>query len=417
MSHTGAHPAEGGLPTQPSEMTLATIASTYSDTTSVTHPGPQETLNVLFSAPLAWRDRNKNTNALQRLDYASERDALVEVFKEVHRDVSLCFDFATTEKMRDALSCGCRAMHFSGHGHPKSLYFEDGRGGLQIIDKDRLKGLLQAGSGGPLPLDFVFVAACHSHETGLAFVECGVKHVVAVKIDQMIQDSAAKAFTRAFYVALLSGKTVQQAFDIAREALKASPYVRDSVIEGDKFILLPEQREGTPPLHDAPIFTARSVGMWPAPGQCVYGAQSAVGASTEYAEQVQLSSSLARYPPPPPLDYEGREADMHRCITTIISKRLITLVGEEGLGKSALAAAVCTYIADRRMPLMRDGILFVRCEDANSHMSLLEKIKHELINSSALLSETKQTVRNRMAEMTTASSGVNVPGMAWDDTT
>ena len=249
-------------------------------------------------------------------------------------------DFATTEKMRDTLTRGCRALHFSGHGHPTSLYFEDGRGGLQIIDKERLKRLLQAGSGGPLTLDFVFVAACHSHETGLAFVECGVKHVVAVKIDQMIQDSAAKAFTRAFYVALLSGKTVKQAFDIAREALKASPYVRDSIIEGDKFILLPEQKEGMAPLHDDIIFTARSVGMWPAPGQCMYGVQSAVGASSEYAEQVQLSSSLARYPPPPPLDYEGREADMHRCITTIISKSLITLVGEEGLGKSALAAAV-----------------------------------------------------------------------------
>ena len=183
------------------------------------------------------------------------------------------------------------------------------------------------------------------------------------------------------FVALLSSKTVQQSFDIAREALKASPYVR-SVIEGEKFILLPEQK-AVPPLHDASIFTARSVGMWPAPGQCVYGPQSAVGASTEYAEQVQLSSSLARYPPPPPLDYEGREADMHRCVTTIISKRLITLVGEEGLGKSALASAVCTAIADRRMPFMRDGILFVRCEDANSHMSLLEKIKHELLNSSA----------------------------------
>ena len=55
-------------------------------------------------------------------------------------------------------------MHFSGHG-TKSLYFEDGRGGPQVIDKERLKSLLQAGSGGMLSLEFVFVAACHSHET------------------------------------------------------------------------------------------------------------------------------------------------------------------------------------------------------------------------------------------------------------
>jgi hypothetical protein len=33
---------------------------------------------------------------------------------------------------------------------------------------------------------------------------------------------------------------VKASFDIAKEALKLSPYVPDSVFEGDKFILLPE---------------------------------------------------------------------------------------------------------------------------------------------------------------------------------
>jgi hypothetical protein len=70
-------------------------------------------------------------------------------------------------------------------------------------------------------------------------VESGVKHVVCCKVDAMIQDSAAVAFTRAFYVALLSGKTIQASFDIAKEALKASPYIPDSLLEGEKFVLLP----------------------------------------------------------------------------------------------------------------------------------------------------------------------------------
>lgn len=46
------------------------------------------------------------------------------VFREVRRDISLGFDFATTDKLRTALSLGCRALHFSGHGHPGCLIFE-----------------------------------------------------------------------------------------------------------------------------------------------------------------------------------------------------------------------------------------------------------------------------------------------------
>jgi hypothetical protein len=377
------------------QSSAASVASTDTNAYSTVSTVP-DVLNVLFSAPLAWRDKSNRLHPLERLDYASERDALSAVFKEVRRDVSLCFDFATTDSMRTALSCGCRALHFSGHGHPQSLNFEDGRAGLQVVTTERLKKLLMAGSSdNQLALDFVFVAACYSKQTGEVFIECGVKHVVAVKVDAMIQDSAAKAFTRAFYVALLSGKTVQQAFDIAREALKASPYVPDSVLEGEKFVLLPEPKEREPPLHDEAIFTGRPIPSWPSVGQCVYGTQSAVGMSPELADHVQLSSCLARYPPPPPLDYEGREVDMHRCITSIIAptRRLVTLAGEEGLGKSALAAAVCCYLADRRLPTTADGILYVRCEELTSHLSLLEKLKSELLNSAALLPSLKKRLR------------------------
>jgi hypothetical protein len=160
------------------------------------------------------------------------------VFKEVHRDVSVHFDFATTDTLRTVLSLGCRALHFSGHGIPRGLCFEDGRGGLQVVRVAQLRDLLGAGG---LSLQFVFVSACYSMEIGEAFVRAGVPHVVCVKVDTKIQDAAAIAFTRAFYVAFLSGKTVKASFAIAKEALKASPYVPNSLLEGPKFVLLPDE--------------------------------------------------------------------------------------------------------------------------------------------------------------------------------
>jgi Peptidase family C25 len=105
------------------------------------------------------------------------------VFREVRRDISLSFDFATTDSLRTALSLGCRALHFSGHGHPSCLIFEDGQSGLQNISVDALKNLVTAGG---LTLDFVFVSACHSRNTGEAFAEAGVPHVVCCKIDAKV---------------------------------------------------------------------------------------------------------------------------------------------------------------------------------------------------------------------------------------
>ena len=52
---------------------------------------------------------------------------------------------------------------------------------------------------------------------------------------------------------------------------------------------------------------------------------------------------------------------------------------------------------------------------APTHMSLLEKIKHELVNSSALLNDTKQKMRDRIFEMTASFSDVHGHGMAGDE--
>lgn len=77
-----------------------------------------DTIRVFFSAPLVWRDQQKRFHPLEMLDYKSERDSIVQVLSEVHRDISVSFQFATTDNLRTALSLGCRALHFSGHGHP-----------------------------------------------------------------------------------------------------------------------------------------------------------------------------------------------------------------------------------------------------------------------------------------------------------
>lgn len=47
---------------------------------------PPPKLHVFFSSPLAYQDREHNYHMLELLDYNAERDMLIKVFKDVHRD-------------------------------------------------------------------------------------------------------------------------------------------------------------------------------------------------------------------------------------------------------------------------------------------------------------------------------------------
>lgn len=202
-------------------------------------------------------------------------------------------------------------------------------------------------------------------------------------------DSAAIAFTRAFYLTLLSGDTVQHSFDIAKQALRASPYVPDSVLEGEKFVLLPECSteacgEGSkmvpPGYHNVSIFDGKQLKQWPAvASQC---SMSNRNLPTIAINTNMLTSSILTQPlPSAPPDFEGREVDMHKVIVTLFARRLVSVLGEDGVGKSALAAAVCNYLSDRC--IFEDGIFYVPCKSVVSHEGFLAQLQKVLLHSSA----------------------------------
>jgi len=349
------------------------------------------TLFVFFAAPLALRERGGGLlPAGLPLPYNVERDAIIQVFKEVQRDNNVSFGFATTDAVRSAVTMGCRALHISGHGHQTAVWFEDGLAGLQLVDKDSLIKLLSAGNA-PIP-DFVFISACYSESTAEAFLDLGVKHVVCVKVDVQIQDSLAVVFTRAFYLALLSGQhTIKNAFDIGIQALSTSPYVRGGAkgaeLESSKFILLPATSS-----HDEYLFSRRPLKKWPSkPHHCAFtGSVSGDNSKSSFS----MSSPGSKYVPAPPVDFVGREVDTYRVIRDISKQRLVTLVGVPGVGKTSLACAACTYMADRRLSLLEDGVLFLKAKGVTSYPEFLERMK-------ALLEDrnTNSILRERMRKL------------------
>lgn len=319
--------------------------------------GISRELWVLFSAPLAWRDAESGVlKPIEILNYKNEKDTLWQVFREGQRDIDLHFNFATTDQLRTAVTLGCKALHFSGHGHPDWLNFEDGKSGLQIVTVERLEKLCSAGG---IKLDFVFVSACYSRKAGEAFAAAGVKHVVCVSVDAQLLDTAATIFTRAFYLALVVGETVDKAFEIGQNAVAASPSVPSSMKEHDKFLLLPQDKP-----HNVPIFKAPILPRWP----------------PEHSAAMRWEERLTPdYLPEPPEDFEGREVDMYEVITALHKRHLVTIIGERGVGKSAVAVAAMRYITERNV--FENGAVYVRLQHVSTYEGFLTTFQRILTST------------------------------------
>ena len=157
---------------------------------------------------------------MDTLDFDKERQLICDSMREAKRALRLRFEHATTDRLRTLVTLGCCVgLHYSGHGDAAYLSMEDGRGAAHFVGVEKLRKLLQA--GGDTQLQFVFVSACFSEAAAQAFVEAGVPHVVAVRRTTRVSDLAAHAFTRAFYLALAVGSSIQAAYDIGKQAARS----------------------------------------------------------------------------------------------------------------------------------------------------------------------------------------------------
>lgn len=314
--------------------------------------GRRNMITVLFSAPLVWKDDRNNYYPIEILDFELEKSLLWQCFTEASRNIVLSYDNATTDRLQAARTKGCGCLHYSGHGHPTHLTFEDGTGGIHWLEVDQLKHLILAGSeSGRPPFNFVFVSACHSFLAGQTFVDAGVPHVVCCQQEAQLMDNAALSFTRAFYLALAFGRTVKESFDIGKQAVLNSPTVPNANVEMEKFLLLPEDGN-----HEVAVLDAEPVPEWPLlhpDGMTTSRRRSSISSSDETETSDFKLPSLAQ-------GFSGRETDMYHVLNLVLSRRLVNITGTSGMGRSSLAIALCHYIDERKSTMMFGQIYFVR---------------------------------------------------------
>jgi hypothetical protein len=105
-------------------------------------------------------------------------------------------------------------VHFSGHGTEDGLKMEDEMGLAVTVSKGALSGLFEIFSG---KVECVILSACYSGPQAAA-ISKHIDYVIGMKKE--INDSAAIEFAVGFYDALGAGESVEDAFNLGRNAVQ-----------------------------------------------------------------------------------------------------------------------------------------------------------------------------------------------------
>lgn len=72
-------------------------------------------------------------------------------------------------------------------------------------------------------------------------------------------------------MALAVGNTVQNAFDIGKQAVAAAPNVPNSATEGEKFLLLPDGADHNKAIFEPPAWAFRYINLFCLDGWMFFG--------------------------------------------------------------------------------------------------------------------------------------------------
>ncbi|KAL3918524.1 MAG: hypothetical protein SGILL_004196, partial [Bacillariaceae sp.] len=282
---------------------------------------------VIFqSAPLVYTRRIDNQVVpMEQLDFNQESNMLRGALKDAEQvgcTIDAMLETGSPDRLQAFMAQQMSSvLHYSGHGTDDYMAWEDERGKLNPFRETELRRQIK--DIGTF-LKCAFISACHSEWVAKAFVEAGVPHAICCPVDEMLQDIAASEFTRSFYRSLACKNTIKQAFLTAKRTVIDSPFVTNSAVEAEKFLLLPEMPED-PDYHEVQIFYTSEITPIPEESNTC----SIVG--------VPRSRDLL----------EGRNVLKYSILCNLAPDShtdVLRVFGREGLGKTALVADVCRHI-------------------------------------------------------------------------
>mmetsp|Transcript_14696 Transcript_14696/g.22958 ORF Transcript_14696/g.22958 Transcript_14696/m.22958 type:complete len:782 (+) Transcript_14696:69-2414(+) len=308
--------------------------------TSSSESIPRNLLTIFRAAPLVYLDKKGSPHSLDLPNFEYEETVLSDSLQEAENiagiKIDLSFVTATVDRLGSFLASGvCHVLHLSCPGSKTYLMFDNGCGTAQPLLVDRLKEWIRRSKH---KLQLVFLAAGHSRSAGEALVAAGVPHVICCQHnDVKLRETTAIEFARVFYRNLAYGRNIDEAFVEGRQEVISAANIKDAEKEIHKFALLPENGE-----HDVPLFVAQSILF--------------DSSSTQNQELRKIHQSRLKNLPFPNQIFLGRNLEIWKVLDNLKTCRLVHIVGERGVGKRSLAAAVAQHIRNCLPNLVEDII-------------------------------------------------------------
>lgn len=226
-------------------------------------------------------------------------------------------------------------VHFDGHGTylPRTgvgaLCFEDASGKNTLVTGTQLGDLIAR-----LEVPLVLLEACRGADLSdrpvfgalaPALLKSGVGSVIA--FSHSVHIEAARILVERFYKELAGGRTVGQALEEARSALRAQP---------KRF------------LHLGPNAKTIDLQDWFIPQLYQAGADPALvkedgGAVAPKKFRAKKSIDLSGFPPAPMYQFHGRAKELHEMERAFRKHPALVLTGMGGMGKTALAREAAAW--------------------------------------------------------------------------
>lgn len=164
------------------------------------------------------------------LDLAAEFDAIASVTQQVSPDDRVRFETKQRQRIKFEQLSGLLSdhpphlLHISGHADEAGEFAFAG----EIIDPQQLAAVIV---GAAVPgLRVVVLSTCNGERLAEILSE---RVEVVICTHGRIEDKAAKAFARAFYVALRAGKSVQASVDLATAESSHVPMIHAPTVDPD----------------------------------------------------------------------------------------------------------------------------------------------------------------------------------------
>eukprot|EP00948_MAST-09A_sp_MAST-9A-sp1_P001118 g1118.t1 len=348
-------------------------------------PRKKHGLALFFASPLVYYDRKSNKRVpLENInidgEYALLRQSLLEA--------GLPEDFLLS----------------NGHCHPEYVAFEDRTGGAHFLSHRDFCNFFRAGinnmtlSQEKTKTDFgsakdseslvrlLFLNCCHSYHLGKQLCEIGLPNVLCIR--GKVRDDSASVFTRAFYLALSSGRSTRKSFNIAQQAVRVNPTV--PARDANNFVLLPDISSDSQD-HSDVLWDFHSVsqrrGLRSLKGMLPHQLHEAMLLSPSHPKKYQGRTVRGNHLPLQGKGFIGRNNEIHEAVMNLRRRRIVVLCTakqfhkdvDRGVGKSQLAIAVARHVDSRA--ITKDGVIFVGMKGIDSFEKFVGDLLRQMITS------------------------------------